>query len=182
MSQIHFFALCEDLLAMLELVESKGPLKYVLMGNFTNHEVADGRISSFDRGADIPNLGMANADSWVACDFFFVCERETHLNLRTFQASNGIERVCVDQLENPDSIGFTPGGIWNEDTVLNGRIATASHSPISQSLMKRSRVAVRKTFSKVKAFYVGPKALVLLESGKRLAGAVQSPPEFDLRR
>jgi hypothetical protein len=46
--------------------------------------------------------------------------------------------------------------------------------------MKRIQAAVKKTFSKVKAFYVGPKALALLENGKRLAGAVQSPREFDL--
>lgn len=174
MKQIMFFALKEDLLPVLELVESKGALKFVRMGNFARHEVKDG-ISVFDTGAAIPNLGKASADSTVACEHFLVCERETPVNLRFVG-----ERVCIDQLVNPDSVVFVPGGIWNEDVVLNGLIGTASDSEISKDLMKRFQAAVKKTFSKVKAFYVGPKALALLESGKRLAGAVQSPREFDL--
>jgi hypothetical protein len=174
MKPVLFFALKEDLLPVLELVESKGALKFVRMGNFARHEVKDG-ISVFDTGAGIPNLGKASADSTAACEAFLVCERETPVNLRPVG-----ERVCIDQLANPDSVVFTPGGIWNEDVVLNGVIGTASDSEISKALLKRFQAAVKKTFSKVKAFYVGPKALALLESGKRLAGAVQSPREFDL--
>jgi hypothetical protein len=175
MSQVLFFALKGDLLCIIDLVESKGALKYARMGNFARHEIKDG-ISVFDTGAGIPHLGKASADSTAACEAFLVCERETQINLRPVQG----ERVCVDQLANPDSVVFAPGGIWNEDVVLNGRIGTASDSAISKALMKRFQAAVKKTFSKVKAFYVGPTALVLLKGGKRLAGAVQSPRELDL--
>lgn len=175
MSQVLFFALKEDLLPVLELIESKGALKYARMGNFARHEIKDG-ISVFDTGVGIPNLGKASADSTAACEAFLVCKRETPVNLRPVQG----ERVCVDQLANPDSIEFKPGGIWNEDVILHGRIATASDSAISKALMKRFQAAVKKTFSKVKAFYVGPKALALLESGTRLTISAQSPREFDL--
>jgi hypothetical protein len=178
MKHILFFALKEDLLALLELVDSKGPLKYARVGNFPRREIENG-ISVFDTGAGIPNLGKATADSSAACESFLVCEREASINLRTLQRGNG-ERVCIDQLANPDSVGFTPGGIWNEDVVLHGRIATASESQVSQALMKRFHAAIKRTFSKVKAFYVGPKALALLESGKRLTISAQSSREFDL--
>jgi len=179
MKQIYFFGLKEDLVPMLELVESNGRLKYVRMGNFLKHEFKES-ISVFDTGAGIPILGRATAESWVACESFLVCQRESPIILRSLQGSSSGERVCVDQLANSDSVEFKPGGIWNEDVLLNGRIATASESQISQALMKRFKAAIRKTFSKVRAFYVGPKALALLESGKRLTGAVQSPTEFDL--
>jgi len=178
MKHILFFALKEDVLALLELADGKGPLKYARMGNFSRDDIKDG-INVFDSGAGIPNLGKANADSSAACEAFLVCERETPIHLRVLQGSNG-DRVCVDQLANPDSVEFKPGGIWNEDVVLHGRIATASESQMSQALMKRFQAAAKKTFSKVKAFYVGPKALVLLESGKRLTISAQSPREFDL--
>ena len=178
MKQIHFFALKEDLVPVLELVESKGRLKYILMGNFLKHEFKDG--NGFYAGAEIANLGAATAESSISCEDFLVSEAETPINLRTFRASDGRERVCVDQLANPDSVTFTPGGIWNEDVLLSGRIATASDLSISQALMKRFHSAIRKTFSKVKAFYVGPQALALLENGKRLTQAVQSPREYDL--
>ena len=179
MKQIHLFALKEDLLAIIEAVECKGPLKYVRTGNFVSEAIKDG-IIAFAVGAELPNLGKASADQSIGCDAYLVCEPETPINLRRFQAYDGRERVCVDQLVNPDTVVFRPAGVWNEDVVLSGSVGTASDSPASQALMKRFHVAVRKTCSKVKAFYVGPRAFVLLESGKRLAGAVQSPREFDL--
>jgi hypothetical protein len=177
MKQILFFALKEDLVPVLELVESKGPLQYILMGNFLKREF---KQIVFATGVLIPNLGKATANQWSGCEAFLVSGRETAINLRTLQGNDGHERVCIDQLANPDSVTFTPGGIWNEDVVLNGRVGTASESQASQALMKRFQAAIKKAFSKVKAFYVGPKALTLLESGKRLAGAVQSPRELDL--
>jgi hypothetical protein len=180
MKHILFFALKEDLLALLELIESEGSLKYVRMGNFPAEEVKNG-LGVFCTGAGIPNLGKATAESATACETFLVCEQETPINLRTLHGSTG-ERVCVDQLANPDSVAFTPGGIWNEDVVLHGRIATTSESQTSQALMKRFQAAVKQSFSKVKAFYVGTKASILLESGKRLTISTQSPREFDLAR
>jgi hypothetical protein len=178
MKHILFFALNEDLLSLLELVDSKGPLKYVRMGNFARAAIKEG-LSIFDTGVGIPNLGKATAESSAACEAFLVCEQKTPIDLRAFHGSAG-ERVCVDQLTNPDSVVFTPGGVWNEDIVLHGRVATASESRISQALMKRFQAPTKRTFSKVKAFYVGPKALRLLESGKRLTISAQSPREFDL--
>jgi hypothetical protein len=178
MKHILFFGLKEDLLALLELADSRGPLKYARMGNYPRDGIKD-VISVFDSGARIPNLGKANADSSAACEAFLVSERETPIHLRFVQEGNG-DRVCVDQLANPDSVEFKPGGIWNGDVVLHGRVATASESQMSQALMKRFQAAVKKAFSKLKAFYVGPKALALLEIGKRLTISAQLPREFDL--
>ena len=179
MKQIHFFGLKEDFLAMLELLETTGPLKYVRTGNFLSNEVKNGG-SVITAGANIPNLGKATADQTAGCEAYLVCEPRAPIELRRFRDYEGRDRVCVDQLANPDSVLFTPAGMWNEDIVLNGCVGTASNSPSSQALLKRFQSAVKKTFSKVRAFYVGPKALVLLECGKRLAGAVQSPRELDL--
>src|SRR5262249_49812017 len=139
----------------------------------------EGGVNILGAGAEIPNLGKANADSSSACEAFLVCNRETPINLRTVQGNN-VERICVDQLLNSDSVEFKPGGVWNEDVVLHGRVATASESQMSQTLMKRFQAAIKKAFSKVKAYYVGPQALKLLQSGKRLTISAQSPKEFDL--
>jgi hypothetical protein len=179
MKNIHFFACKEDLLVLLELIDGQGPLKYALARNFPKHETDEG-ISVFDTGAAIPNLGKARTDSSTTCERFLVCERDTPINLRHLQGIDGGERVCVDQLANPDSVILLPGGIWNEDVVIQGHTGTASNSQISQALMKRFQAAIKKAFRKVKAFYVGPKALALLENGKRLTSSAQSPDEYDL--
>jgi hypothetical protein len=179
MKYIHFHALKEDLLPVLEAIETKGPLKYTRTGNFIRADFK-GDAGVFYSGAEIPNLGKATVDSSHACDTYLVCKRDTPINLNEFQGVGGVERVSIDQLLNPDTVGFTAAGIWNEDIILEGRIATVSDSQASQELMKRFHSAIKKSFQKVRAFYVGPKALTLLESGKRLTMSAQSPREFDL--
>jgi len=178
MRQLLFFAVKEDLISLFQIAESKGSLKYVRMGNFEGHEVK-GDLPIFDAGASIPNLGIASADSSAACDAYLVCARETPISLRVLQGGNG-KRVCIDQLANPDTVEFKPGGLWHEDVLLYGRIATASETQASQALMKRFQAALRKAFAKVKVYSVGPKARTLFESGKRLTISAQSPREFDL--
>jgi hypothetical protein len=93
---------------MLALVESKGALKYIRTGNFLRDHVK-GSVMAFGAGAELPNLGKATADQWTGCDSFLVCEPTTPINLRTLQVADG-DRVCLDQVVNPDSVVFNPGG------------------------------------------------------------------------
>jgi len=48
--------------------------------------------------------------------------------------------------------------MFGEDIVLHGRVGTASETPASQELMKRFHSVIKKNFTKVKAFFVGPAA------------------------
>jgi hypothetical protein len=109
-----------------------------------------------------------------------VCDRATNVNVRAFKGNGGIDRFCVDQLLNPNTVTFTPAGVWNEDILLDGRVATVSQTPASQELMKRFQKAITKYFTKIRAFYVGPEAHAMLKAGKRLAIGADSPREFDL--
>lgn len=175
MKQILFFGLRDDTASMLQLVESMVAVKYVRMGQFLQD-----RIETFNHGCEIPKLGIATAESAISCESFLVCEKTTAINLRPLRGTGSSTIFAVDQLENPDTITFTAGGIWNEDIVLHGRIATASESQASQYLIRRFHSTLRKTFVKMRAFFVGPKALTMLEGGKRLTISAQSPREFDL--
>jgi hypothetical protein len=132
------------------------------------------------RGVEIQNLGRATMESASGSQSYLVTEREIAIHVRPVATHSGITRYLLDQLINPDTVTFTPAGIWNTDVVLHGRVATVSDSAIAQELMKRFSKAIRKHFTKVNAFWVGPEALELLKAGKRLTIAAQSPPEFDL--
>jgi hypothetical protein len=178
MKHLQFYTLRGDILGVLERVESNGMLKYTRTGHFPK-STANDAVDIFNTGASIPNLGRASAASAVACESFLVSEPDTPINFRNLKGRN-IDRISVDQLLNPDSVMFTPGGLWNEDVVLHGRVATASESQISQLLMRRFQEALRERFTKIGLFYVGPGALKLFEAGKRLTIAVQSPPNCDL--
>ena len=180
MKLIPFFALRDDILPILISVESDIPLKYVLTGNFLKDELK-ARFSEFTSADQILHLGRATARSSVGCDSFLVCQREAPIILREIAGVDG-PRVCIDQLVNPDTVTFTPAGLLDDHTVLDGRFSTASGSPRSQALMKRFHAAIKKSFTKVQAFYVGPRARKLWEEGARLTSAVQSPREYDLAR
>jgi hypothetical protein len=179
MKQIHFHALKEDLLPALSAVESKGPVKYVLMGNFLWKDMKDG-LDVINCGEGIPNLGKATSESWVNCDTYLVCEQSTTIKMERFKGNTGVERVCIDQLMNPDTVTFNAGGMWKKDVNLQGRVATVSDSEAAQDLMKRFHRAIKKNFVRIRAFYVGPMALALMQRGARLTMAEQCPREYDL--
>jgi hypothetical protein len=90
-------------------------------------------------------------------------------------------RCCIDQLCNPDSVTVTPAGRFGDVAVLYGRVATAYNDGVGRVLMKRFQAAVRKEFTRVGAYWLGPRAMEWLRAGKRLTIALQSPPQFDLR-
>jgi hypothetical protein len=175
MKQLHFFALPEDHSALLSEIEIRKSLKFVRMDIRGDEDEFQ-----YDSSQDLPNLGHASNESSIACETYLVCEPTTNVVTRRVLRTDGRQVKCVDQLVNPDSVTFTPGGTWNNDIVVAGRIATASDSAISKALMRSFQEGLKKTFNKVKGYYVGPKAMEYLKAGKRLTAAVQSPQEYDL--
>jgi len=175
MRHILFFALKEDILPVLEAAERVGPLKYVRMGNFLTPD-----FKEVSHGAEIPDLGKATMETASGSESYLVTEHEVAVHVRHITTPAGVKRYLLDQLFNPDTVTFTPAGIWNDDVVLHGRVATVSDSPIAQELMKRFSKAIRKHFTKVNAFWVGREALALLKAGKRLTISAKSPRDFDL--
>ena len=175
MKQIQFFATREDLLLVLENVERDTTLRYVRTGNQLNPY-----FETFQRGRDIPNLGVADRETGSVCGTFLVAKAATSITAKNLRGSSGVQRFVVDQLLNPDTVALTPAGRWGEDLVLNGRLATASNAAVSQELMKRFSSAFRKHFRRIGAYWVGPQSVALLAAGKRLTISAQSPPDFDL--
>jgi hypothetical protein len=176
MKQISFFALKEDILPVFQEFEARDPVNYVPAGisNSSNYVI-------FSEGTAIPNLGIASKPAAINCVSFLVNVAGEKINLRTISTIGEKSCFAIDQLHNPNTIILSPGGLWDNEILLHGRIATTSDSEVSQALMIRFKKALNKTFIKIKAFYVGPQALAFLKKGKRLTISTQSPKEFDLR-
>jgi hypothetical protein len=174
MKHIHFFALREDLLSMLNAAEQEGPLIYTRAYDYAGDE----NLEVLNSGVEIPKLGRATHHNAIGSETFLVSFPELSIRPRPIAATG---RIAIDQLWNPDTVTFTPGGLWNEDVVLYGRVATVSDSRQAQELMKRFHSAIRKHFTKIGGYYVGPQALELLKLGKRLTIGAYSPSDYDLR-
>jgi hypothetical protein len=173
---IQFFALKDDLLPVLEEVARDGPLTYTRMGTYLQP-----KPDVYFRGADLPSLGRATSESASTSQSFLICEAGVSVRVRPVALRSGGTNYHIDQLINPDTITFTPGGLWRENIVLYGRLASATpHSECAKRVMSRFRDQMNKLFVRVKTYYVGPSAVLLLKAGKRLTIAEQSPNDFDL--
>jgi hypothetical protein len=94
---------------------------------------------------------------------------------------NGELRYDVYPLANPDSVLLRPGGFWRDGSLISGHFITSSEGEFPRKLMNFFRRSVKKSFTRVQAYWVGPEALIRLRNGNRLCTAIQSPPEYDLR-
>lgn len=174
----HFFATADDLLPILSEIEARRRITYTLTGHTSKPEA-----TSYGCGNDLPTLREpAPAEASVNCPSYLITETQCPVVLRELPPYNGQSRWAVDQLLNPDSTVLWHGGIYQGKLLLHGRVATASKSSVAQSLQRAFDSQLRKHFVRIKAFYVGSHAEKLLDSGFRLAGAAQSPSEYDLSR
>lgn len=161
---------------LLEAVEGAVPVKYVHKGRFLHPD-----LEIYASGRDIPDLGRARHESAVRGNSYLVVLRERAVQVRSVRQNDGVVSYHVDNLVNPAAVSFTPGGRWGEDVVLHGVLECSDHEE-SQAIMKSFVAHMRKSFHKIKAYWVGPHAETLLDAGKRLTMAEQSPREFDLTR
>lgn len=177
----QFFALREDMLPVLAKIESKGPLRYALADRFL-----EPHYPTYSSGTEISNLGIASDASAVGCDRYLVYEPSITLLLRAVTETDRDNRPVrtsyrLDQLHNPDTIVFQPGGVWKSDILLHGSVSTVPWAnDAAKKIRARFQYAIRKHFTNIRGYYVAPAAMEMLKAGKRLTIAVQSPRDFDL--
>lgn len=173
-----FFATPDDLLPVLSSVEARHSVVYTPCGH-----VNEPRVDHFSTARDLPTLFQPQPfESAVGGPAYLVTEAGTDVVLRQLSPYEGKDRWAVDQLANPDSTVLRHGGPYGDNVLLHGEVRTAYKTKVAVRLQRAFDNAVRKHFVKIGAFYVGPGAEALLDSGWRLTAAQQCPPEFDLRR
>jgi hypothetical protein len=173
---INFFALKGDLLLALGGVESRREIKYLRSGRL------DGRVPGcWFSAKELPELGQATCDQQAGCESYLIVDRAANVYVRHSTMFSGDDRFDVDNGGNRDSIEFTPAGKWTDGAIISGRFATLNDTPPSRALMRAVHYQIRKHFTRIRAYWVGPEALAAFRAGRRLTMAIQSPPEYDLR-
>jgi hypothetical protein len=140
-------------------------------------------VKSFASVRDLPTLFRpAPSDSAASCPKYLVTELDEVVASRRIARYHGTEVWSIDQLENANSTVLSHGGFFGEDVLLYGEIRTVHRTPAAQRLQRAFDTAIRKNFTKIKAFRVGERVEALLDAGVRLTGAKQSPAIYDLSR
>lgn len=172
--RISFFATKSDLERALSLME-KRPIRYALTGAFPTPE-----LQVWNTYRELPDLGRADGPQTNLCATYLVADKDLKIAVGRVPQWDGGLMYFVDQQANPETITMTPAGCWGDSLVIAGVLGTASNSKASQSLMRLTAASIKKSFTRVHAYWVGPAALSLLRAGHRLTIAEQSHSEFDL--
>ncbi len=175
MKRISFFATKNDLLSALCDLEAKRKIKYTRAGRIEGPE-----FQVWESGANLPGLGRAAGDQAITCDAFLIVDGASVVTVVLQEMLNGDDRYDLEQARNPDSVILNVGGEWVDGSLISGSATTISDSTVSQSLMRTLHSGIKRHFTRIRGFWVGPEALAELRAGKRLTYAVESPPEYDL--
>lgn len=175
MGSLNVFAANDDWLPVFESVEDAGALAYAAAG-----VLQVDRVTTFRRGADLPDRGRATARATVECPYYLATSSASGFRRRPVTAADGVRRYYLDQRENEQTVEVCLGGEWEDGILISGRVATASEAPESVALFRRFDRALRRHFVRVRAYLVGPEAQRRLSAGWRLTTAAHSPRTYDL--
>jgi hypothetical protein len=132
-------------------------------------------------GAAIPTLrSPAPHPGAISGHGYLVTAAGEPVTVREVPQRNGGLAYAVDQLANPRSVVLMPGGLYPPNARLYGRVGTASDAEFAVQLCRSFAAAIAKSFHRVGAYWVGPRAEELWRSGQRLTIGADSPPEYDL--
>lgn len=175
---IRFFAIDNDLLYIMDEVEKNMDLQYASAGVFSSK--SNLAFEVYDKGANIPNLSKATSDSAVSCESFLVCQQGIPIQQRDLVFNDGTKGFAIDQLYNQHAATLVSAGLLNDEIILYGTLGAAHGTESAMKIIRAFEKNINNKFTKVKAFWVGPNALIALKKGKRLTIASQSPRSYDL--
>jgi len=193
--QLYFFATRGDLDPGLRAIERQRPLKLARLDHYPTKA-----IPVIESLFAIPDLGKVAGRR--SPDFLVLPARRRPRASRIVQVGKrrdfppklamalAMVNICppggkvvygVYPSNNPPSIVFAPGGLYNERTLLAGEIATMHDNAASLDLYALFRKELLRGFTAVKSYVVGPEAMTLLGSGGRLTVDAQAAAICDLK-
>lgn len=174
---LYFFATKTDLALGLEIIEKNFSLRYVRFGLFDS---PDAEI--YNSAFDISNLGYSSKGDTVQDDRFLVVNQSTTLDIKEVPQRRGGVKYEISQYNNPNSIVFCPGGLYQSDFVVAGSLTTISTDSSILGLYKSFSSKLINGFKKVKGtrYYVSPEVLELYKTRRLITINVRQSPEYDL--
>jgi hypothetical protein len=174
--QIHIFATRCDLEPGIRLIEARYSIKYTLCGLFTSPEA-----HIWHSILDVENLGKATRGNQSLCERYLVIRENVKLQIRSVVQSSGGILYAVDQLHNPNSIVFQPGGAFGDDHIISGHVGTVSNHSNAAQLLREFSCSITRDFRKHRGYFIGPEAFKLQKKGVRLITMhVDEAKEYDL--
>jgi len=176
-NRIEFFATIEDLVPGLKLLEAAQSLKFVRCGLFPTNQ-----FEVMSSPLALPRLGHALNGARALCERYLILRATDELIVREVPQAKGGVRYAVDQLANPVSATFEPGGVFDTRFLLGGSVTTASRDAAAKALCRDFGHAITRGFRKCSGYLVGLNAAQQQRDGVRLITMhINEGEEYDLR-
>lgn len=173
---VAFFGTEDDLRPLITGIESREQFQFLECGLFD--ELQRPTLSTLSA---LSSLGVAKTGDANLEPSYLVSRLGTDIHVRTIPQRRGGTKFAVDQLANPGTLVFRPGGkVPASSVVIGGSVGTVKDDSGAAELMKLFSDEIRNRFTRVKGLWVGPSALAILRAGGRLTNAVSAPVEYDL--
>jgi hypothetical protein len=173
--QFDFFATKADLLPGILAFEAEHRVQYILcrLSNSPNFE----RYSSV---TEIPDVGRSIHGHRVAENAYFVLPADAEVKIEPVPQRRGGTKYKVDPA-NLCGFAFSAGGVYGDRFVIDGSVGVYMGNENSIKLCKEFIRKLRRGYTRIQSYYVGPQALQLMKEGYRLTPSTQTPESFDLR-
>lgn len=173
--QTMFFAMYEDIKQVFQDIEITIDIRYYKAGLLNNDH-----SPTYNSIFDTPNIGIVLSGDWNKVDNYLILKSTRTLNIREVRQRTGELKFAVDQMTNLKSVELKLGGVYKDNIIVAGRIATISEDEESIEIYKLISTKIKKAFKKIGSFYVGKIAEEKLKEGWRLVTNEKSPKEYDL--
>lgn len=161
-----FFATQADLAGLLSSLLKVRPLQFVEAGLFDTSEY--------------------NALPWLedseSGSHYLVGGADLVIKVRVVPQKAGGQKYAIDQILNPETVVLAPGGLVEPHCLVAGQLGTATEEKSSMALYREIVSLMRLQFTKLKAYYVGKEAAILLDQGGRLTAHPKGSRLYDLTR
>lgn len=176
--RVNFFCCKDDLLLIIQNIEKSVNLKYAAGGMYLS--IND--VKLYTTLLDYEDLGTHTSGEHQN-GYFLVVEATSGITLEGCHLVDGNTRYTINQLKNPDSIVFHPGGLYKDKFLVHGQVSTIGTGSKAQTLMKIFQKEIKRQCPKRGGvFYYSEGVEHLYNNGVRLITiSVKSPTEYDLK-
>ena len=176
-NHFSFFATEDDLVEVLEAVASKNSFQFIRTDNIKNKVPW-----TYKSVTSIKDISLTEFGDHVRGKNYLLIHSMKEPNTRQVEQSKGGVKYFLDQLSNPESVEFRPGGIFGDfECIIDGQIGTVTDNEWSTELYKALLTEFKKQFTKIRSFYVGKNAKDKMDEGVRLTTNAKAPSDYDLQ-
>lgn len=175
---LYFFATKSDLSSGLQKIENNLTLKYVQFGLFDSPNPM-----IYNSAFEICTLGYSITGDTVQDERYLVFNQASSIDIKQIQQRRGGVKYEISQDNNPNSLVFSPGGLYDNDFIVAGSVSTNSNESETLEVYKKFTSLLTKGFKKVSGsrYYVGPEAIGLSNVRRLVTIKTRQSQEFDLK-